>query len=134
MLSFMESSFLTLRYFFNFSHQVSNLFKEIFQTLCQSVNCMSWVLNISEMSRLETLYYCYLWKVLFVLFQTFFWSVNCGNLVYKLCITFWICQYTRTLFILQGSTITIKSLYVITYMWQKFGVRDVRGQIPKNIY
>ena len=33
--------------------------------------------------------------------QTFFWSVNCKNLVYKLCITFWKCQNTQTLFILE---------------------------------
>ena len=35
--------------------------------------------------------------------------------------------------ILQGSTITIKSPYVITYIRQNFGVCDVRGQIPKII-
>ena len=33
----------------------------------------------------------------------------------------------------QGSTITIKSPYVITYVRQNFGVRDVRGQIPKSL-
>ena len=50
------------------------------------------------------MYDCYLWKVLFVLFvpfQNFFWSVNCENLVYKLCITFWRCQDIQTLFILE---------------------------------
>ena len=30
-----------------------------------------------------------------------FWSVNCENLVCKLCITFWKCQDTQTLFILE---------------------------------
>ena len=30
-----------------------------------------------------------------------FCSVNCENLVYKLCITFWKCQDTQTLFILE---------------------------------
>ena len=34
----------------------------------------------------------------------------------------------------QGSTVIIKSPYVITYMCQNFGVRDVRGQMPKSIY
>ena len=32
----------------------------------------------------------------------------------------------------QGSTITIISLHVITYVYQNFGVRDVLGEIPKN--
>ena len=35
---------------------------------------------------------------------------------------------------LQGLGITIKSLYVITYMYQIFGVCDVCQQIPKSIY
>ena len=35
---------------------------------------------------------------------------------------------------LQGSTITIKLLYVITYVCQNFGVHNVHGQIPKGIY
>ena len=34
----------------------------------------------------------------------------------------------------QGSTINIKWPYEITYVCQNFGVRDVRGQIPKGIY
>ena len=29
---------------------------------------------------------------------------------------------------------TINYLYVIMYVCQNFGVRDVRGKIPKNIY
>ena len=33
----------------------------------------------------------------------------------------------------QDSTITIKSLYVITIMCQNFGMRDIRGQVPKRI-
>ena len=33
----------------------------------------------------------------------------------------------------QGLTITIKSPYVITYVRQTFGVRDVRGQVPKTM-
>ena len=32
----------------------------------------------------------------------FFWSVNYVNLVYKIFITFWKCQDTQTLFILEG--------------------------------
>ena len=31
---------------------------------------------------------------------------------------------------LQGSTITIKLQYVITYLCQNFGIHDVHGQIP----
>ena len=42
-LPFMENSFLALRYFFCFFYLVSKLFKGLFQPLCQSVNCMSWV-------------------------------------------------------------------------------------------
>ena len=34
----------------------------------------------------------------------------------------------------QGLTITKILPYVITYVCQKFGVRDKRGQIPKSIY
>ena len=34
----------------------------------------------------------------------------------------------------QDSTITIKSTHVIKYLCQSFGVRNVRGQIPKSIY
>ena len=30
----------------------------------------------------------------------------------------------------EGSTITIKLLYIITYMCQNFGIRDILGQIP----
>lgn len=35
---------------------------------------------------------------------------------------------------LQGSTITIKSLYAIPYVCQNFGVRGLRGKIPKSFY
>ena len=34
----------------------------------------------------------------------------------------------------QGPAITIKLPYVITYVCQNFGIRDVCGQIPKRIY
>ena len=34
----------------------------------------------------------------------------------------------------QGSTITIKSPCMITYMCQNFGVRDKRGQMPRKTY
>ena len=34
---------------------------------------------------------------------------------------------------MQGSTITIKSLYMIAYVGLNFGIRDVCGQIPKSI-
>ena len=34
----------------------------------------------------------------------------------------------------QGSRITMKSPYLITYVCQNFGVRDARGQIQKSIY
>ena len=42
-LPFMESSFLTLQYFFCFFYLVCKLFKGLFQPLCQSVNFISWV-------------------------------------------------------------------------------------------
>ena len=35
-------------------------------------------------------------------FEFFFWSVNYANLVYNLFITFWKCQDTQTLFVLEG--------------------------------
>ena len=60
--------------------------------------------NLKHYVIFQTLQYCYLWKVLFVLFvalQTFFWSVNCTNTVYKLCNKFWKCQDTQTLLILE---------------------------------
>ena len=111
---FMESSFPTLRYFFSFFHLVYKLFKEIFQPLCQSVNCISWVFescNNSEMPRslsinlyLRPCDFAIYWK--FYLnclyhFRLFFSSVNCTNSVYKLCITFWKCYDTQILFILE---------------------------------
>ena len=34
----------------------------------------------------------------------------------------------------QGSTISTKLPYVITYLCQNFGVCDIHGQIPKSIY
>ena len=37
-------------------------------------------------------------------------------------------------FFLQGSIITIKLPCVITYVCQKFGVHEVHGLLPKNIY
>ena len=37
----------------------------------------------------------------YLFYFTFFWSVNCENLVHKLCITFWKCQDIQTLFILE---------------------------------
>ena len=51
------------------------------------------------------------------------------------CIYVYICIYIYIYIhtYIQGSTI-IKLAYVITYVCQNFGVRDVRGQIPKNIY
>ena len=44
------------------------------------------------------------------------------------------CSKVTCLKTCQGSTITIKSRHVITYVCQNFGVRHVRGQIPKSIY
>ena len=45
-LPFVESLFPTLQYFFSFFHLVSKLFKWLFQSLCWSVNCMSWVFKL----------------------------------------------------------------------------------------
>ena len=76
-MPFTESSFRTLRYFPSFSHMVCKLLMGNFQSLYQSLNCMSWVIESCNIS----------WRCLFVPFQTFFWFVNCANLVYELCIT-----------------------------------------------
>ena len=83
--------------FFTFFYLVCKLFKGLFQPLCQLVNCMIESLN-------QITYLGYLQKVVFVVFvpsQTFFWSVNCENLICKLCVTFWKCQDTQALFILE---------------------------------
>ena len=40
---YMESSFLTPWYFFCFFYLACKLFKGLFQSHCQSVNCISWV-------------------------------------------------------------------------------------------
>ena len=53
-----------------------------------------------------------------------------------------ICIWNIIYFALKGksllvrwcSTITIKSLYMMTCVCRNFGIRDVRGQIPKSIY
>ena len=51
------------------------------------------------------------WKLSFELYQ------NCCNLHIR-----------------QGSTIIMKLPYVIMYVYQNFGIRDIHGQIPKSIY
>ena len=78
--------------------------------LCESVNWMNCMNHITYLRNVqkckhsfifETLQYCYLCKVVFVLFvpfQTFFWFVNCKNLFYNLCIAFWKCQDTHCLY------------------------------------
>ena len=43
--SFMESSFLTLQYFFGFFCLLCKFFTGLFQTLCKSVNFTSWVIE-----------------------------------------------------------------------------------------
>ena len=50
-LSFMESSFLTPWYFFCFFYLVCKLCKGLFQSLCQSVNCMNWVFESWNIPR-----------------------------------------------------------------------------------
>ena len=50
-LSFMESSFLTPWYFFCFFYRVCKLFKGLFQSFSQSVNCMNWVFELWNMPR-----------------------------------------------------------------------------------
>ena len=37
-------------------------------------------------------------------------------------------------FNIQGSTIIITLPFVITYLYQNFGICDIHGQIPKSIY
>ena len=63
-------------------------------------------------------------------FQYLRWTLF--SLVSYVCVKF--CFFKKYLNVQQGSTITIKSPYVITYICQDFGVRDVRRQIPKAIY
>ena len=47
----MESSFLTPWYFFCFLYLVCKLFKGLFQSLCLSVNCTSWVFESWNIPR-----------------------------------------------------------------------------------
>ena len=46
--------------------------------------------------------------------------------------SFYICQTSVVLSFYQGSTISIKSLYMSTYVYQNFSICDVRGKIPKS--
>ena len=43
-------------------------------------------------------------------------------------------QLSRILVYQQGSTMIIKLPYVITNVYQNFGIGDEHGQIPKSIY
>ena len=93
-----EGSIPPCQFLFRFFHMVFKFLKTPFLVIfCGSVNCMSWVFDFQDVQKLkhqiifETFWYCYLWKVRFVLFvpiQTFFWSVNYTVLVYKLCFFF----------------------------------------------
>ena len=70
-LSSMESSFLTLQHFFCFFYLVCILFKGLFQPLCQSVNCISWVfepLNIPWTCPVTSAL-IYIWDLVVLLFM-----------------------------------------------------------------
>ena len=91
-LSFMESSILIFKWFFIWSVNCSSHFLSHFLSL---ISCISWVFDFRDVQKLkhkfifEIFYYCYLWKFQFASFlpiQTFFWSVNCVSLVFKLCL------------------------------------------------
>ena len=94
----MESSLLTPRYFFCFFYLVCKLCKGLFQSLCQSVELSFWIMeHTSEMSRNISIN-LYLRPCGIAIYGKFysyclyhlrlFCSVNCENLVCKLCITF----------------------------------------------
>ena len=94
-----------IRFFF-FFYLVCELFKGLLQSLFQPVDCMRCT---SEMSRNISIN-LYLRRgiaiygkfYLYCLYHLrLFCSVDCGNLVCKLCITIWECQDTQTLFILE---------------------------------
>ena len=50
----MESSLPTLQYFFCIFYLVCKLFKGLFQPVCQSVNCMSWVFESEHISEISS--------------------------------------------------------------------------------
>ena len=113
----MESSFPTLQYSSRIFNLVCKLFKVLFQPLCESVNCMNCVFESQNMSLkcpvINKMYinlylrpcsiaiYGKLYLYYLYHFKLFFWSVNCENIVHKLCNTFWKCQHTQTLLILE---------------------------------
>ena len=91
-LFFMESSFLTPWYFFCFPYLVRKLFKGLFQSLCQSVNCMSWVSKFNNFfpTCMETEArfifdgfninrYRKFISDASILFAFFIWSANCSR-------------------------------------------------------
>ena len=90
----MESSFLTSRFFY----LVCKLCKGLFQSLCQSVNSMSWVFeswNIPRRCHVINLYLRPCGIAIYGKFYSYclyhrrhFCSVNCENLLCKLYITF----------------------------------------------
>ena len=70
-----------------------------------------WIIeHISEVSKNVSII-LYLRTYIIAIYRKFYlyclyharllWSVNCKNLVYKLCITFWKCRNRQTLFILE---------------------------------
>ena len=69
--SFMESLFLTPWYFFCFLYLVYKLFQGLFQSLCQSVNYMSWVFESWNTRRrchvMKAL--IYIWDLVVLLFM-----------------------------------------------------------------
>ena len=94
--------------FLLFFYLVCILFEGLFQPLCQSVLVESVLVdmysNVSDNLYLRPCSIAIYGKsCLYCLYhlRLFFWSVNCENLVCKLCITFCKCQDTKILFILE---------------------------------
>ena len=107
----MKSSLPTLQYSFRVFHLVCKLFKGFFSaalSVSKLYELSLWIKeHTSEMSSNISIN-LYLrpcsiaiYGKFYLFYLTFFWSVNCENLIYKLCITFWKCQDTQTLFILE---------------------------------
>ena len=91
------------------------------------------IFSIATFFTFGTLLYCRLKKLLKVKILTILKKFFFLILFYFAFFKIWIYSmqgWTAT----QGSTTTIKSPHVITYMCQIFGIRDIRGQIPKSTY
>ena len=91
------------------------------------------IFSIATFFTFGTLLYCRLKKLLKVKTLTILKKKFFLILIYFAFFKIWIYSMQGWTAI-QGSTTTIKSPHVITYMCQIFGRCDIRGQIPKSIY